>query len=56
MLKIRLSIKQRNTLYVKKAYHSPALKIRQFTTLPHKKTYITVIPHNKIFITNLPHF
>jgi len=30
-------------------------KLRQFTELPHKKTYITEIPHIKFFITNLPH-
>ena len=29
--------------------------LRQFTELPHKKTYITEIPHIKFFITDLPH-
>jgi hypothetical protein len=27
---------------------------RQFTVLPHKKTFITVIPHKKFFITVIP--
>ena len=31
------------------------LILRQFTELPHKKTYITEIPHIKFFITDLLH-